>query len=510
MDIQISLLSWLAYLTLIGVLGAHVLLNKRDPRAAAMWLLLVVLVPAFGAGLYLLIGTGRIQRRLLRKVASNLTIRQAWLARPSQSSTGDPRRVARTVVPPGQASKTTPRPTPSAGRSQVLQVLEMPGQGPSLPFLPAVDRLSARPLTSGNRIVPMSQGDRVYQRMLQAIERATHHVHLETYIFGSDRVGLQLLELMMQKAAQGIEVRLLYDTVGSIDALYLLEELRHSRVRSVAFSPLNPLKRRFQINLRNHRKLLVVDGQVAFTGGMNVNEKHLIDHPLLTRVRDYHFWVEGPIVAQMQEWFVEDWYYASGERLLNDPYFPPLEPKGHMQARVITSGPDGDYEVLYYALLAAIHGAQQHIYMVTPYFIPDAGLQCALLLARARGIDVTLVVPGYSDHPFVQAASRAWYLSLLQAGVRIYERNAPFLHAKLMLVDHRWSLIGSANLDERSFRLNFEANLEVRDEAFADGILKRIRQEIQASSQVSLEAFQKRPLRQRLFEAGCALFSPLL
>lgn len=505
-----SVISWTLYLLVIAGLGGHVLLNKRDPRAAAMWLLLVVFVPALGAVLYVLIGVERIRRKLLRKEASNLSIRQAWLARPVQqqrqpllSSHPSPAALHRTG-PPRHRTAT------ASGRSQVLQVLELPASSPSASFFSVIDRLSARPLMAGNRIQPMSQGDRVYQRMLQAIERATHHIHLETYIFGSDRVGLQLVELMMQRAAEGIEVRLLYDTVGSIDALPFLEELRFSKVRAVAFSPLNPLKRRFQINLRNHRKLLVVDGRTAFTGGMNINEKHLVDHPLLTRVRDYHFQVEGPVVSQMQEWFVEDWFYASGEQLLADPYFPLLEARGGMSARVITSGPDGDYEVLYYALLAAIHGAQARIFMVTPYFIPDAGLMSALLLARARGIEVCLVVPGYSDHPFVQAASRAWYLPLLQAGVLIYERNAPFLHAKLTLVDQSWVLIGSANVDVRSFRLNFEANLEVRDDAFAEVILKRIRQEMQASTLVSLEAHQRRPLRRKLFDAGCALFSPML
>lgn len=478
------------YSLLYGVLllggSMHVLLHKRDPRSAALWLLLLLTLPVGGLVLYLLFGVDRVARRALLKEVANQQIRQALHA--AQPGVG--LRSTQPGPPPRREEPRIPQPPPR--------------------FEPVLSRLCALPLLSGNRIRWMSQGDHVYARMLSAIENARHHVHLETYIFQPDRVGRQLVELMIEKAAQGVEVRVLYDTIGSTDALWFMEEVARTRVKVAEFSPLNPFKRGWQVNLRNHRKLLVVDGQLAFTGGMNINEKHLIDHPLLTRVRDYHFQVEGPVVRQMQEWFVEDWYYARGEKLLAPAYFPSLPPQGEVDARVITAGPDGDYEALYRVILAAIAYASERVYLVTPYFIPDQGLLTTLQLAAARGVEITLVLPGHSDHPFVSWASRAYYEPLLRAGIRIYERGAPFLHAKVMVVDDAWALVGSSNMDIRSFRLNFEANLELRSPSFIETLLRAIAEEIEASTRVEASLFLHRPTWRVLGERTCALLSPLL
>lgn len=500
----------------------HVLLNKHEPRAATLWLVLIVSVPALGLVLYFIFGIDRVSRRVLRKTASNRMIRrgvQEVLETPAQPGT-EPRPI------PG----VDPRPPPQYQAHPPSPADEAPGATlpPSLTLDPGeigamvvdyasrsvadrvLDRLCDRPLLNGNRIRWMSQGDRVYARMLDTIANARDHIHLETYIFQADRVGRPLIELMAYKAARGVEVRLLIDTIGSTGALWFLEELARTRVQVAEFSPLNPFKRGWQINLRNHRKLLLVDGRVAFTGGMNINEKHLVDHPLLTRVRDYHFQVEGPVVAQLQEWFMEDWHYATGQTLIDRRYFPPVRVRGDVQARLITSGPDNDYEVIYRVFLAAITGAQDRIFIVSPYFVPDAGMISALQLAAAKGVEITVVVPGHSDHPFVTWASRASYEPLLNFGVKIYERKAPFLHAKVMVVDNAWGLIGSANMDNRAFRLNFEANLEVRNEALINTLLKAIQTEINCSVPIDASAFRRRSTLRRLGENTCALAGPLL
>ncbi len=476
-------LIWIVYIGILLGTAVHILLHKHESRSAALWLMVVTTLPGLGLFLYLMFGVDRVARKALLKEAANLRLRQEYVA----------------SLPRSEAVYEYPRDA-EAG-------LEREG---SLEFPAVLERICDRPLVVGNRVRLMTLGDRVYQHMLESIEKARRHIHIQTYIFLSDKVGRQFVEILVRKAVEGVEVRLLYDPVGSIDALWFLDELANSRVKVRPFTPLNPLKRRWQLNLRNHRKLLLVDGVVAFTGGMNITEMHLIDHPLLTRAKDYHFQVEGPVVHQMQEWFVEDWHYACGEKLLSGDIFPPLRWEGDDLARVITSGPDGDYEAFYKVVFAAITGAESRIVIVTPYFIPDKGLLTALQLAAAKGVEITLVVPGHSDHPFVTWAARTFYEDLLSFGIRIYERRAPFLHAKVLVVDDVWAIVGSANMDVRSFRLNFEANLEVRSPTLIRALLAAVQDEIQHARLVDLATFRNRPLGVRVLESACALFNPLL
>ncbi len=470
----------LAYILATLVCAVHILLHKDDSRAAALWLLTVFTLPAVGMVLYLAFGVNRVRRKTLLKEAGNLRLRQEYMA----------------YLPRSRAAYEYPD-----EERDDFSVAEFPW---------VLDRFCERPLLVGNRIKLMLQGDQVYQSMLDAIEHARSSVNLQTYIFVADRVGRQFVEAMVRKAREGVECRLLYDPVGSIDSLRFLDELGHTGVAVHPFTPLNPLKRRWQINLRNHRKLLLVDGKVGFTGGMNVSEKHLVDHPLLTRVKDYHFMLEGPIVHQMQESFVEDWYYACGEKLISEKFFPPLEWRGDDLARVVTSGPDGDHEAFYQVLFAAIVGARSRLWIVSPYLIPDTGILSALRLAAQRGVAVRLLVPQRSDHPMVSLAARTYYEELLSYGVRIYERKPPFLHAKAVVVDDMWAIFGSANMDVRSFRLNFEANVEVRSRSFVRALSVAIEDDMRNALPVYLPTFRERSPAVKVVERACGLLSPLL
>jgi len=476
-----TLLFGAAYVLLVGLAAVHILLHKVDSRSAALWLFVVGSFPLVGLLLYAMFGVDRVARKLLLKEAGNRSLRQSYAA----------------YLPRTQAAYEYP---PQA-RTNTGDALQFPG---------ILERICTRPLVTGNQIKLMLTGDQVFQNMLHAIENAEHNVNLQTYIFLADRVGRQIVESLIRKAEEGVEIRFLYDPVGSIDSLWFLGELAQTSVKVQAFTPLNPLKRRFQVNLRNHRKLLLVDGRLAFTGGMNITEGHLIDHPLLTRVKDYHFQIRGPVVHQMQEWFVEDWYYACGEDLISDIFFPPLEWRGDALARVITSGPDGDYEAFYQVVVAAVMGAHSKVIITTPYFIPDKGLLTALEIAALRGIDITLLVPGHSDHAFVTWAARTFYERLLTFGIRIYERRPPFLHAKAVVIDDSWATVGSANMDVRSFRLNFEANLEIRSPRLIHQLLAAIEEDIAESELVHLATFRGRPMATKVLESACGLFNPML
>ncbi len=480
-DNLLRTLAAIAYVLAMIATAVHILLRKEEPRSAALWLFSVLMVPAVGIALYLAFGVDRVRRKTLLKEAGNLYLRQEYMAH----------------LPRSKAAYEYPE----RDEEEAYPAAEFPA---------VLERFCERPLLTGNRVKLMLQGDQAYQHMLDAIDRAQSSVNLQTYIFMADRVGRQFAEAMIRKARSGVECRLLYDAVGSIDSLWFLDELAHTNVHVHAFTPLNPLKRRWQINLRNHRKLLIVDGKVGFSGGMNVSEKHLVDHPLLTRVKDYHFMLEGPIVHQMQEWFVEDWYYACGEKLLSGRFFPPLEWRGDDLARVITSGPDGDHEAFHQVAFAAIVGARSRLWIVSPYFIPDKAILSALRFAAHRGVDIRLLVPQRSDHLVVSLAARTFYEELLGYGIRIFERKPPFLHAKAMLVDDDWAVVGSANMDVRSFRLNFEANLEVRSRSFARALRVAIEDDIRNAVPIYLPTFRQRSPVVQVAERACALLNPLL
>ena len=314
----------------------------------------------------------------------------------------------------------------------------------------------------------MRNGDDAYPAMLAAIDAAEKSVGLCSYIFRDDEAGMPFIEALIRAHRRGVQVRVLIDGIGGgyfwsgtyqrlHEAGVPVDRFLHSYV---------PWKTPF-LNLRNHRKLMVVDGRIAFTGGINIGHENLLATNPAHPVRDTHFRLEGPVVEQLTEAFADDWLYETGEKLLDDAWFPDLQPVGEAIARVVTSGPDEDLEQIEFAMLHAISCARRSIRVVTPYFLPPDMLTTALGLAAMRGVTVDIVVPENSNHTILDWARRAPLRILLEAGCRVWLLPPPFDHSKLMTIDDAWSLIGSANWDIRSFRLNFELNVEIQDEAFA-------------------------------------------
>jgi cardiolipin synthase A/B len=292
----------------------------------------------------------------------------------------------------------------------------------------------------------------------------------------------------------------------------IVHRLRHERVPFARFLPSSLLApwRVATINLRNHRKLLILDGRLAFTGGINIRDGNLLASQPRNPVQDLHFRAEGPVVTQLQEAFANDWEFTTGEALMGAEWFPELAKCGTVVARAIVDGPDADFDKLRWTLLAALAEAQTSVQILTPYFLPDLALITALNLAALRGVRVDIILPGKSNLPFVHWASRALWWQVLERGCRLWLTPPPFDHSKLMIVDAHWVLFGSANWDPRSLRLNFELNVECYGRAFATEMQSLIRQKLQQAREVTLAEADARSLPARMRDAAARLFSPYL
>ena len=425
-DIWISLLQvrselvYAAGLLIAIAVTAHVLLRKREVATAAAWIGLVWFAPISGAVLYLMFGVNRVRRRARQN-------------RPL----GD-RRNAPEFVPQGE--------------------------GELGPLQRGIGRITGRKLVSGNTVQIYDTGDEAYPPMLQAISGARRSVGLSSYIFRNDTWGGRFATELTAAQHRGVEVRVLIDGIGGgwlLSRTY--HRLRRAGVPAARFShSLLPWRMPF-LNLRTHKKILVVDGSIGFTGGMNIADENVMATRPKKPVKDTHFRLEGPVIAQLTEAFLQDWAFASGEALDGSAWFPHIQGGDASPARVIDSGPDEDIEKVEFGILEAVSCAQASIEVMTPYFLPDERLVTALSLAAMRGVAVDVVIPERSNKRVVDWATRANIGPLLESGVRIWRGPPPFRHSKLMAVDGDWCLIGSSNWDIRSFRLNFELCIELYD-----------------------------------------------
>ena len=411
----------------------HVLLHKRDVAAAIGWIGLGWLSPVLGPLFYWAFGINRVRRRAYR------------LSR---------RYIARRGPPPPMG----------ALRSEKYLALER-----------AVGVITRRPTLAGNAIKLMRNGDEAYPEMLKAIAEAKVSIGLTSYIFLADEAGQPFIDALIAAERRGVEVRVIVDGIGSGYFFSMAAfKLQRGGVKVARFMHSWLPWRTAFLNLRNHKKILVVDGKRGFIGGLNISAHNLKAADPRHAVRDMHFEVTGPVVMQIAEAFVMDWEFATGEELRGETWFPAPDECGKALARVITSGPDQDIEKIEFMFLQAIGSAQRQIKIITPYFLPDERLVAALELAAMRGVDVDIVIPENSDHLVMDWAVMGHIAPLLIAGVKIWRAPQPFEHSKLMTVDGGWSLVGSANWDQRSLRLNFELNMEVYDPDFTAMLSEKI------------------------------------
>jgi cardiolipin synthase len=374
-----------------------------------------------------------------------------------------------------------------------------------------VTRIADVPPLPGNSVKIFTDAHEATESMLAAIDKAERTVHLEVYQFKPDESGRRYLEALTAAAGRGVEVCVLYDDVGSLfTRRSFFAPLDKAKGRVAKFLPVNPFRGLYHANLRNHRKILVVDGAVGFTGGLNIGTEYGgWRKRRFGPWRDTHVELRGPAVVPLQEVFVEDWLFATRQEI-NTAVFPDIPAAGEEWVHALPSGPDSDWEVIHHAIFTQVTQAREHVYLTTSYFVPDRSLLVALQTAALRGVDVRILLPARSDDRLSQAVARYHYRELLRAGIRIFEYEKQMLHAKTVEIDGRWSTIGSANLDLRSFRLNFELNLVVYGESVAKELQRIFVKDLTAATEVKLNAVEAWPLTWRLTHGSARLLEPIL
>ncbi len=452
------------------IASGHAVIYKRESRSASLWVVLIWVMPALGPILYLLMGVNRVQRRAARL--------RAYMVR---------------------------------RRAEPHVVADEPAGTHLAPLARMLNNVVERPLVAGNSVEDLVDGAQAYPVMLDAINAARSSIMLASYIFNGDGIGAQFVEALTRAHARGVAVRVLVDDVDvRFTRSSAAKPLRKAGVPLGVFNPPFVPARLNAVHLRNHRKILVVDGSVGFTGGMNIDRRYWQPEAPAEASRDIHFRLRGPVVAQLAEVFAEDWHFATGEALRGAPWFVPLQPAGEVMARCIDDGPDEATEPLRWSMVAGLNQAQRSVKIMTPYFVPDGGVITALDVAAMRGVQVDILLPSVSDLPHVHWAAWGQLWQVLERGCRVWRSPGPFDHSKLMVVDGAWTLLGSANWDARSLRLNFELNVEcysIELGARMDGLVQA---RLNGAKEVTSAEVEERSLPVKLRDGVARLFAPFL
>ena len=458
------------------IASCHAVLTKDEPRSATGWVGLICLSPLVGAILYYLFGINRIRRSAVTMMG---TEGMARLDRATEDSLD------------------------AAGllRDPALQQLARLG-----------DKVSGITLTPGNSIEPLINGEQAYPAMLLAINQATSSVMLSSYIFDLDDVGREFIAALRQAVLRGVEVRVLIDATGSRYSFpSVVPAIRAAGIRCARFMPNFQPTRIAAFNLRSHRKIMVVDGRIGFTGGMNIRQGNYVTKGYANPVQDLHFRVVGPVVAHLRRAFIEDWQFTTKEVLAGQRWLPHLEPGlGDVLARGVLDGPDRDFEKVLWTMLGAISAARARIRIATPYFLPDATAVRFLSVALMSGVAVEILLPEKNNIPPVAWAAFATLPPLLQKNCKVYLVPPPFDHTKVMLIDDAWALIGSANWDARSLRLNFEFNIECYSRELVGRLHQNFEEKMRLSRSLTFAELNNRSFPVRLRDSVTRLFAPYL
>ena len=475
-----------AHFVIVAGFMIWVLMTKNEATSAVAWLLVLAFLPGVGVVTFLVFGNQHVNRPLRRKRIHRATYRDP------PAPTGY--RAATTDSVSGET-----RCEPSGPKTL----------GESLSEL--ARRFDASGVTQGNHIDLYREGNAAFAAIFEAIAAANSHVHVETYILHDDELGRRLVAALTEKAKAGVEVRLLFDAIGSYRTpARMLQPLLDAGGKACLFLPIAILRRRFQVNLRNHRKVLVVDGTTGFIGGLNFGDEYVGKSAYFGFWRDTHIRLVGPGAVDLQRVFAEDWDFAFGEHLGDAKYYVPLKDQGPHAVQIIDSGPDQEVKAIREVIFAAISKARRRLWIASPYFVPDAALLDALCLAGYTGVDVRLLGQFKPDKWLPQFAAKYYWTQVLRAGVRVFQYKGGMMHAKTVLVDDEFVSIGSANLDNRSMFLNFEANCLIYSSIVAKELEAFLLQDFADAVEIEPKKYAERGLSERLVENACRLFSPIL
>lgn len=487
MDIFINIIKtfWPLFTAIAGIAipviaSGHAILYKRDSRATVAWVGVIWLVPFLGALLYLLLGINRIRRR----VAGQRGHESAHYRLLDEFSCN-----------PEDLTKFLPE-----NRAHLSEMAKLTFGVAKLPLL------------TGNSIDPLFDGDEAYPAMIDAIDNAKQSVTLLVYIFDNDSIGRRFADALIRAHKRGVRVRVLVDAVGArYSVTPITRQLTEQQVPAAHFMSGLLTWRTPYMNLRNHRKIMIVDGILGFTGGMNIRESHHLSINPLFPTMDINFKVMGPVVQQLQAVFVEDWHFTTGELLEGNDWFPEIQNStGNAVSRAIPDGPDHIANRMEMTFLGALATARHSVKIMTPYFIPDRALISALNICALRGVKVDIVLPKVNNLKMIAWASMAQMWQILEWGCRVWMSNPPFEHSKIMVVDDTLSLFGSSNWDSRSLRLNFELNMESYDTELAKSLEARIQKRITGAHRLTLDDVNARPLPVKLRDGIMRLAAPFL
>ncbi|MDL2285600.1 phospholipase D-like domain-containing protein, partial [Desulfovibrio sp. OttesenSCG-928-F07] len=503
----------------------HALLHKREPYSALVWVSVCLSIPLLGPLLYYMFGFNRIHRH-----AAKLMKKSTRHDGPTSIST----QVVPTVsnITAEQFDEMSKQPMPNGGHIDIIpDYAHASPRAVPLSLLPARVRtvagigqeLTQVPLLSGNSVIPLFNGEEAYPAMLEAINKAERRVWLTTYIFDNDKTGKSFIQALEHAKNRGVDVRVLVDGVGVFATFPRTDKtLRKKGIPVASFLPPRLIPPQVSINLRNHRKLLIIDECTAFTGGMNITDVHLVNKTkssgiqgLLNKMgaetaKDLHFKVSGSILAPLIRIFARDWQFCTGESLNMPAAHDCMAITGNSLCRAILDGPDDYFDVFYSTLLGVISAAKSSIKIMTPYFLPPRELETALQSAAMRGVDITIILPKENDHRIVAWATNNAVWGLLERGIKIYYQPPPFDHTKLLLVDGYYVHMGSANMDPRSFRLNFELTMEIFDLPLASRLETHFKQVQAESALYTIDDVNARSLPVRVRDALCWMLSPYL
>lgn len=459
-----------------------IVLENRNPSRTVAWLIILNFLPIVGFIFYILLGRNVRKRKLFRnKFISNAEVIKKLETAP-------------------------------AGFLNESDFWQYPHLASKRRLLNLMVNVSQSPFTLKNRSKILTNGDETFRQMIQDMSEAKDHIHFQFYIIRHDTTGQQFKQVLIDKAREGVKVRVIYDGVGSVrlDKRYIAE-LREAGVEVVTFFPVILPFLNNKLNYRNHRKIVIIDGKIGFVGGLNIGDEYLGKDTRFGFWRDSHVRLEGESVYLLQNIFLKDWFFVTEENIEGDRYYPVLtEAPGEELIQIASSGPDSDWESIWQMYFSIIATAQEKIYITSPYFIPDESISMALKTAALSGLDVRLLLPSRPDHHTVFWASRSYFQELLEAGVRFYLYQPGFVHAKILLVDGVVASIGTANMDIRSFQHNFEVNAVIYNSNSVYKLEQDFINDLQDSKELTLEVYKRRPWHHRILESIARLLSPLL